>query len=126
MIFLDTHVVIWLYANEIGLLSTSAIKAMEENTLYISPMVLLELQYLYEKPKPKLKVSEHIILKFLSQKIGLKVIETNFKAIIEVAKTLTWTRDSFDRIIVAETQVNHGKLVTKDHHIRQHVQAAIW
>jgi len=47
-IYLDTHVVVWLYSGELSLLSEKACQLIEENELLISPLVLLELQYLFE------------------------------------------------------------------------------
>jgi len=49
MIYLDTHVVIWLYARKGEGLSTRARRLIEdEPEIAISPMVLLELDYLHE------------------------------------------------------------------------------
>ena len=46
LIHLDTHVVCWLYAGRLELLSPAARGAIERATLAVSPMVGLELQYL--------------------------------------------------------------------------------
>ncbi len=48
MIYLDTHVVAWLYAGEVERLSTEAKRLLDRQILIVSPMVVLELQYLYE------------------------------------------------------------------------------
>lgn len=48
MIYLDTHVVIWLYIGDSTRFSETAKKAIEEHDLLISPLVTLELTYLYE------------------------------------------------------------------------------
>ncbi|WP_230458629.1 PIN domain-containing protein [Microcystis aeruginosa] len=48
MIYLDTHIVVWLYAGLTAKLSDCAKHLINENELYISPIVRLELQYLYE------------------------------------------------------------------------------
>ena len=48
MIHLDTHVVVWLYAGRTDLLSAAAVEAIEEHSMAISPIVLLELEYLHE------------------------------------------------------------------------------
>lgn len=48
MIFLDTHVVVWLYSGKIDMLSKKASDLIENGDLFISPAVTLELQYLKE------------------------------------------------------------------------------
>ncbi len=48
MIYLDTHVVVWLYAGLTARLRPAARDLLNTSDLAISPMVFLELQYLYE------------------------------------------------------------------------------
>ena len=49
MIYLDTHVVLWLYFRKGDGLSSNARYLIEyEPEILISPMVLLELDYLFE------------------------------------------------------------------------------
>lgn len=71
MIFLDTHVVVWLYAGIVEKISKLAIQQIESNELLISQMVRLELQYLYEIGR--ITVAPDIMIKDLSNTIGLKV-----------------------------------------------------
>lgn len=71
MIFLDTHVVVWLYAGIVEKLSKQAIQQIESNEILISQMVRLELQYLYEIGR--ITVAPDIMIKDLSNTIGLKV-----------------------------------------------------
>ncbi len=48
MIFLDTHIIVWLYAGLVEKLTVKVIQAIETHELYISEVVRLELQYLFE------------------------------------------------------------------------------
>ena len=48
MIFLDTHIIVWLYAGLVEELTVEVIQAIETHELYISEVVRLELQYLFE------------------------------------------------------------------------------
>ena len=48
MIYLDTHVVAWLYAGLTACLSPAARDMINDNGLYLSPMVILELHHLHE------------------------------------------------------------------------------
>lgn len=125
MIYLDTHVVLWLYALRGEGLSMRACQLIEESvTVLISPMVLLELVYLYEIDR--LKVESDQIYRYLQQKIRLKVCTKPFFDVIQLASKQSWTRDPFDRIITAQAAIDHKTLVTKDITIRQHYSKAIW
>ena len=46
--YLDTHVVTWLYESKLKKFPKSLLLMMAKNELLISPMVILELTYLYE------------------------------------------------------------------------------
>ena len=125
MIYLDTHVVLWLYALRGEGLSRRAYQLIEESaTILISPMVLLELTYLYEIER--LKVESDQIYRYLKEKIRLKLCTRPFFDIIQLASKQSWTRDPFDRIITAQAAIDHNALVTKDITIRQHYPKAVW
>ena len=48
LIFLDTHVVVWLFAGQLERFSAALRKDLNEAVLRISPAVTLEAQYLHE------------------------------------------------------------------------------
>ena len=124
VIRLDTHVVVWLYTGEIERLSAPAIEAIESHLPFISPMVQLELTYLHEIGR--LTVSGADIIGDLQERIGLRLSESTMTAVVHAAASLTWTRDPFDRIIVADAIVAAAHLVTKDDVIREHTTSALW
>ncbi len=101
MVFLDTHIVVWMYQKSLNLLTPQAKKAMEENDLFISPIVALELEYLYEIGR--IKDNAKTILAYLEQKIGLKIDKAGFAVVADMALMEKWTRDPFDRLIVAHS-----------------------
>jgi len=125
MIYLDTHVVIWLYAGKLDLVSPNALQAMEEEPeLLISPMVLLELDFLYEIEK--IRVDSDRIGTYLNQKIGLAICEKSFELVCKTAARQQWTRDPFDRLITAQAAIASNGLITKDRIIREHYRQALW
>jgi PIN domain nuclease of toxin-antitoxin system len=124
MIYLDTHVVAWLYQGRIDLIPAEAHAAIEEDELLISPMVGLELQLLNERGRFKPPVGE--VLLALSEEIGLTVCDLAFALVTTRARDERWTRDPFDRLIVAQAQVRSAALLTCDDRIRQHYPRAIW
>jgi PIN domain nuclease of toxin-antitoxin system len=44
----------------------------------------------------------------------------------KTAETIQWTRDPFDRIIVAQATLKHSPLITKDETLRKHYKHCIW
>jgi len=124
MIYLDTHVVAWLYAGEARLFSRQACELIESNDLFVSPIVLLELQYLYEIGR--LKTEAATISENLSERVGLQLCRSPLMQVISEAMLQSWTRDPFDRMIVATAVSNNASLLTKDRTIRDHYGGACW
>lgn len=124
MIYLDTHVVVWLYEGLFEKLSPAVIELIENNELLISPMVKLELVYLHEIKKSK--QGSQAIIHHLQTAIGLKVCDLAFEKVINKAQELSWTSDPFDRLICAQALCKPCRLVTKDKLIRKHLKLAVW
>ena len=124
LVFLDTHIAVWLYAGLIEKISDTAKQAIEDNDLMISPLVRLELQYLFEIGR--VTVKPDTIVKNLFAAIGLRVSETPLQQIIEKAMKINWTRDVFDRMLSAETMVTGGGFITADKNIKSNLKLAIW
>ena len=124
MIYLDTHVVVWLYAGRVERLSEQARELINENQLCLSAVVRLELQYLYEIQRVTVEANE--VLLDLSDRIGLKICDKSLNTIIGGALKLSWTRDPFDRMIVANAALDNHILVTKDQNILGNYENARW
>jgi PIN domain nuclease of toxin-antitoxin system len=124
MIYLDTHVVVWLYLADMSKFSVPAKTAINTHELKISPMVALELTYLHEINR--LRPTAEVILDYLSDRIGLQFCDLPFERVIVSAMKQTWTRDPFDRIIVGHAAVQGIKLVTKNDDIRDNYAYTIW
>ena len=124
MTYLDTHVAVWLYEGDRTKLSKTVAEQIEADSLFVSPAVLLEIEYLYERKK--LTVGGRAIIGALTREIGLSLCELTFAAVAENAIDLKWTRDPFDRLIVAHAAANDATLLTKDERIRRHYKRAVW
>ncbi len=124
LIYLDTHVVAWLYAGRIDLLSGPARRLLEERELLVSPIVLLELEYLFESGRTGEPAAP--VLRALEEEIGLGVCDLPFLRVVERALRQDWTRDPFDRLIVSQAEVRGVPLLTKDLQMRQHFEEAVW
>ena len=123
MIYLDTHIVVWLYAGQLEKLSQQARNLMNENEIFISAIVRLELQYLYEIQR--VTDPPHTIIGDLSNRIGLKICEKPFNRMVTHALDFTWTRDPFDRVIVANAALDEDILITRDRDILENYGHAL-
>ena len=124
MIYLDTHVVVWLYEGLTEKLSPAVQRAIDENELFVSGMVLLELKFLYEIKKITNTPSK--IITDLEKSIELQLCDIPLRDIVEKATNLTWTRDPFDRVIVANAAFHKHPLITKDAVIHKNYQLSVW
>ena len=62
----------------------------------------------------------------MAEKVGLVVEEVTFDTVIKLAMKLNWTRDPFDRIIVATSQMRNCYLITADQTILNNYEKATW
>jgi PIN domain nuclease of toxin-antitoxin system len=124
VIHLDTHVVAWLYAGRIDLFPPKAREILDTKDLVVSPMVMLELDYLKEIGRTN--ESGITVINDLTTRIGLTVSQTLFLQIIAKARELSWTRDPFDRIIVGHALADGCRLITADTTIAARFHGALW
>lgn len=124
MIYLDTHVVVWLYAGRTELVSPAARALIDGNDLLISPIVGLELQYLYESAKTTEPAAP--VIGALAREIGLRRCDLSFADVADAALRETWTRDPFDRVVVAQARLRGAPLLTKDRSILGRYDGAVW
>ena len=122
--FLDTHIVVWLYEKRLDLLSEKAKKYIEENDLFISPIVEMEIEYLFEIGK--IKDNSETIVSHLEKFIDLRVDEGDFREIVKISINEKWTRDPFDRIIVAHAKLKDLTLISKDATINKNYFRAMY
>jgi len=124
MIFLDTHAVIWLYSGQLDLFNPKILKLINTEQVCISHIVKLEIQYLYEIKR--VKYESNLIIDTLIDEIGLMFSDNNFDSIVRQALQLSFTRDPYDRIIVADASINNSKLISKDRNLKKHYKNTIW
>jgi PIN domain nuclease of toxin-antitoxin system len=124
MIYLDTHVLLWLHAGLLERFTAKGRRLLEKHDLLISPAVKLEMQYLFEIGRTTTTASQ--IIADVDGQIGLIVCDLPFDTVVNHAMALNWTRDPFDRLIVAHSFCRGISLLTKDRTIRSRVDLAVW
>lgn len=117
VILLDTNALIWLAQGH----RRAALLASNGRRLYVSPASLLELQFLVEAGRVRLRG------------VGLDALAHDDRWVLDdppsadwfqQAWGLTWTRDPFDRLLVAHARLREWKLATADIDILDHLDAS--
>ncbi len=119
---LDTHVVLWMAAGDTRRLKPVADR-LRRSTLLVSPIVLVELELLHEIGRIRAPVSDvwEVLLEHgVAEAIG------DIRAVGQQARLLGWTRDPFDRLIVAHALAAGAILITADETLRAHCTQAHW
>lgn len=124
IIHLDTHAVVYLYAGQLEVFTKRTISILEKSLLCISDIVRLELQYLLEINR--ITANPGDIVSDLSNEIGLVISSNTSQRVIDKAISIDFTRDPFDRIIVADAMLEDAMLVTKDRKIAKFYHKTIW
>ncbi|GAB6091500.1 type II toxin-antitoxin system VapC family toxin [Spirochaeta dissipatitropha] len=122
--FLDTHAVVFLHAGKLTEFSQLGRQLLETEPLIVSPMCVLELQYLYEIQH--IRYNSHNIIQDLSSDIGLQQSGHRAMEAAHIAAGYGWTRDPFDRMISAYAQAAAERLLTRDTTIRNNCSFAVW
>lgn len=121
---LDTHCAVFLHAGETGLFGETARHLLDTEELFVSPMVLLELQHLFEIGR--IGFDGDTALGELRSDLKLRILDRRWLDVCVKATGLSWTRDPFDRSITAQALVEGQRLLTKDRTIREHCSLAFW
>jgi PIN domain nuclease of toxin-antitoxin system len=124
MIALDTHVVAWLHAGQVERIPQPVRARLETEALVISPIVVMELEFLRELNRLSLGGEE--IFRDLAADLGVQLCQQPLVAVMREAIRQNWTRDPFDRIIAAQALAAGCDLVTKDEVMLRHCPAAFW
>jgi PIN domain nuclease of toxin-antitoxin system len=123
--YLDTHIAVYLHDGLIEKFTQAAKREIEASDLLISPLVLLELEYLYKRKKVGIPPRE--IYHTIHVDFGVRMCGLPFAKVVDAAIDVGWTSDPFDRMIVAQAQANRDSLlITKDELIRERYPRSVW
>jgi PIN domain nuclease of toxin-antitoxin system len=108
LILLDTNALLWLHQGH----ARSKRLARHSGRLYISPANLFELQLLVEAGRLRLRQGARVA--DLSSDGRWLLDDPPAAAWFERALEASWTRDPFDRLLVAHAQIRGWRLATGD------------
>jgi PIN domain nuclease of toxin-antitoxin system len=123
--YLDTHIAMLLAAGRKNSLSTEALGLIKHADLLMSPIAFLELEFLYEIKRTRLPARD--LFEKLAHEIGLRLCDLPFATVANAALVEGWTRDPFDRLIVAQAKANgFAWLISADEDFRKHYPRTVW
>lgn len=114
----------WLYEGADRRIPAAAREFLASQPVRFSPIVELELAYLFEVGRVSAPPSAP--LSALGRSVGLAVAEVPVGELVGAALDLTWTRNPFDRLIAAHAIVADAPLVTADRTMLEHLPQAVW
>jgi PIN domain nuclease of toxin-antitoxin system len=113
---LDTHIAVALYEGRMAGLGIAARRAIDRDVVTISPAVLLEIELLHEIGR--LRVGAIAVSARLGEDLSIRVASERFADVATEAFSLGFTRDPFDRLIVAHASLTKAALITQDAMLR--------
>jgi len=123
--YLDTHIAVFLHDGLVEKFTQSAKREIEASDLLISPMVVLELEYLFKRKKIGIPARE--LYHTIHVDFGVRMCGLPFAKVVDAAIDVDWTNDPFDRMIVAQAKANRDSpLITRDELIREKYPRAVW
>jgi PIN domain nuclease of toxin-antitoxin system len=116
VILLDTNALIWLQQGH----ARTARLARSRARLYLSPASLLEIQFLLEQGRIKLRRNAS----FSDLQTDNRWLQDDppSAAWFRQACAVGWTHDPFDRLLVAHMRLRHWRLATGDAGIVEHLE----
>jgi PIN domain nuclease of toxin-antitoxin system len=114
-----------LAAGKVNRLSTKARGLLGRAELLLSAMALLELEYLHELRRTKFPARN--LLSKVDHEANLRICDLPFSTIASTALDEKWTRDPFDRLIVANAKANgFAWLISADEQMAKHYPRTVW
>lgn len=114
MILLDTNALIWWASDH----ARSKGLRKWQGRVFISPVSLLEICFLVECGKARLRPNSS-----LADDPRWFVDDPPSRALFDQSESVSWTRDPFDRLIVAHARLRDWRVATGDRLLIEHLGA---
>jgi PIN domain nuclease of toxin-antitoxin system len=123
IVMIDTHVAVALYKGRLSGLSRQAQRLLDGASVRYSPIVDFELELLNEIGR--IQYGAAVVCQHLNRELDIAESGERLSDIVRHALPLRFTRDPFDRLIVAHADLLRAPLITLDQRIHQHYSRAI-
>lgn len=126
-ILLDTHAFLW-WAEEPAKLSSTAFATCSDkaNRLLISLVSVWEIQLKIQIGKLSLKLDLRSLLEEQQRENGIQLLPITLPHILGLAGLPDYHRDPFDRLLIAQAQVEGLALLSSDANIVRYPVPVIW
>lgn len=126
-LFLDTHAFVWLDVAR-KRLSTTAQQAIQnpDNTIYLSLVSIWEMQIKIQLGKLHLNASLVTTLASQQETNNLQILAIDISHVIALGNLPAHHHDPFDRLLIAQAQVENLTLVTDDAKIPLYEVPYLW
>lgn len=126
-LLLDTHTFIW-WDSEPAKLSTSALSACQDqaNTLILSVVSVWEIQIKSQLGKLKLNLPLSEIIQSQRQMNNVQILTVELDHVLELQNLPYHHKDPFDRLLIAQTNVEDMLLVSGDSVFSEYPINLIW
>ncbi len=124
---IDTHVFIWLDIAQ-NRLSTTVQQAIQDpqNTLYLSLASIWEMQIKIQLGKLHLNASLATTLITQQQTNLLQLLPIDLRHILALNHLSPHHSDPFDRLIIAQSQIEELTIITNDREIQKYPVRHLW
>jgi PIN domain nuclease of toxin-antitoxin system len=126
-LLLDTHAFIW-WDSEPGKLSPQALLLCQdrENSLLLSVASIWEMQIKLQLGKLSLKLPLAVVIEGQQQTNGVEVLPVRLEHVLPLEMLPPHHKDPFDRLLIAQAQIENAVLVSGDPVFTKYPIAAIW
>lgn len=125
-LLLDTHVFIW-WDSDPAQLSATALAALRDpgNEVYVSVASVWEMVIKSQLGKLTLRLPLADIVS-QQQTNGLRLLPVDLTHVLAVAELPPIHKDPFDRVLIAQANVEGAELVSADQAVRQYAVNILW
>jgi len=122
-VMIDTQVAVTLFKGRATGLSQTAQRLLDRANIQYSPMVSFELELLHEIGRIRLGAAD--VCGYLARELNVVESQERLSEIVRHALPLRFTRDPFDRLIVAHADLLRVPLITLDTTLLAHYPRAL-
>ena len=126
-LLLDTHVFIW-WASEPNKLSQKALTLCEniENNLILSVTSVWEMQIKLQLGKLKVQIPLQELIESQQQTNNLQILSIDLEHVLELLNLPAHHNDPFDRLLIAQANVEKVHIITKDTVFSKYEVKLLW